>query len=349
MLSCREFHAPVTLRALARQYGLHDVLQVLYAKLVSAPQSSDATRASHLFNQWWYYDAELFPGIIRDGIYPRSTPLLPRILLRKCNLSQCDCLDIGSMEGLIPILMKKQGACEVVATDFSYDCYGKLRALATIHNVDVKFRKIGLLYELAKKLSDRHLPGFDMINVSGVLYHVFSPMHVLAGVRPLLKKNGLIIVSTNVVDRDDCSMEFNEAGALQREANTFWYMSPRMLNYMLKYFQLSPIDCLYYKYPRTDEVRFSKSREAGYLCVVCRAVTDRGAQFNDEWLSRSLAGSWEYRLCDQAVLERQATSAISYQGERGPIDVAQEIARRAPLEAAPTRQDSHCLFIADTI
>src|SRR5207237_67553 len=84
--------------------------------------------------------------------------------------------------------------------------------------------------------------GFDLINLSGVLYHVFSPLHVLAGLRPALKKGGLMIVSTNVINRDDYSMEFNNSGKLQKEANTFWYLSIRMFDYMLRYFQLVPID-----------------------------------------------------------------------------------------------------------
>ena len=88
-----------------------------------------------------------------------------------------------------------------------------------IHKVDYGFKRIGLLYDLAKKLHNPSQRGFDLINLSGVLYHVFSPFHVLAGLRPFLKKNGLMIITTNVINRDDWSMEFNNSGNLQSESS----------------------------------------------------------------------------------------------------------------------------------
>jgi 2-polyprenyl-3-methyl-5-hydroxy-6-metoxy-1,4-benzoquinol methylase len=326
---------------------LQQLRHFLYAKRRPLPKSAEEIIASDLYKAWWFYDAELFPGVVREGIFPKTMPLPARMLLRNCDLSNCDCLDIGSMEGLIPILMRKQGAREVLATDFNYHCYQKLLALASAHQADIRFKKVGLLYDLNRKIPDRRLRGFDVINVSGVLYHVFSPMHVLAGLRPLLKKNGIMIISTNVIDRDDCSMEFNESGKMQEEPNTFWYMSIHMLDYMIRYFQLLPLDYVLYKYPPSDAVRHAEGFDVYYLGVACRATTDRGAQFNDEWLSRSLTTSWEYRLCDQAMLEAQATSTVDYRGERGAVDLAQEIAREPPLQTAPTRRDTHCLLLED--
>ncbi|MDD1751419.1 MAG: class I SAM-dependent methyltransferase, partial [Methanothrix sp.] len=197
----------------------------LRAMLRPTPESAEEMRESKLFNSWWYYSAELFPGVIKPGIYPESLPMLPRMLLRNCDLTDSDCLDVGSMEGLLPVLMRKQGARSVVATDFNFYCYQKMLALKAAHRVNFYFKRIGTLYDLSMKISTRALRGYDLINLSGVLYHVVSPLHVLAGVRPLLKKGGLMIVSTNVINRDDYSMEFNNSGKLQTEPNLFWYLS----------------------------------------------------------------------------------------------------------------------------
>src|SRR5438552_17516831 len=101
------------------------------------------------------------------------------------------------------------------------------------------------MYDLASKLRKSRRASFDVINLSGVLNHVFSPLMVLAGVRPLLKRNGLMIVSTNVVVDNGFTMQFNNAGRLQEEANTFWYLSVGALDYLLRYLKLAPIDCLY--------------------------------------------------------------------------------------------------------
>ena len=130
------------------------------------------------------------------------------------------------------------------------------------------------MYDLNNKLRKSGRASFDVINLSGLLYHVFSPLMVLAGVRPLLKRNGLMIVSTNVVVDDAFTMQFNNAGRLQEEINTFWYLSVPTLDYLLRYLKLAPIDCLYI--PHRDVKSFARlvtDVESGYLSVVCRART----------------------------------------------------------------------------
>ena len=323
--------------------------QFLRSKLRRPPRTADEATNSSFFKTWWFYGVELFPGVIRKGNFPDTMPLPARMLLRNCRLQGMDCLDIGSMEGLIPILMRKQGARSAVATDFNFHCYWKLAALAESHGVDVRFQRIGLLYDLSKKIHGVNSKGFDLINLSGVLYHVFSPLHVLAGLRPLLKKNGLLIVSTNVVERPDYTMEFNNSGRIQSEPNTFWYLSIPMLDYMLRYFQLAPIDCVYYKYPKEDQVRFASNLEAGYIGVVCRAIGDRGAQFGDRWLSTSINEAWEYLLCDQRMLERQAISNIGYTREHGQVSLSDFVGKHGSMGPARDSRDTHLLRLADTM
>ena len=100
-----------------------------------------------------------------------------------------------------------------------------------------------MMYALCQQFHD---DSFDLINCSGLLYHVVSPMLVLLGCRPLLKRNGLMIVSTNVVLADRCLMEFNDGGRLHEEANTFWYLSVKYFDYLLRFLKLQPIDCAFY-------------------------------------------------------------------------------------------------------
>ncbi|MGC2516286.1 MAG: DUF1698 domain-containing protein [Terriglobales bacterium] len=319
------------------------------AKTRKYPQAREDMLRWKVYNTFWYYDIELLPGVTTRGHYPQATPLLPRMLLRNCNLKGADCLDIGSMEGLIPVLMCRQGAHRVLATDFNFHAYSKMLAVMKYYGVAFSFKRLDLLYDLANKIASPTWRGFDLINLSGVLYHVFSPFHVLAGLRPLLKRGGLMIVSTNVINRDGFSMEFNNSGKLQSEANTFWYLSIKMFDYMLRYFQLVPIDCLYYKHPLKDVVRYSPGFEAAYLSVVCRAVSDRGAAFSDKWLSESVARSWEYLLCNQKMIDAQASSTISYRAGSEPIDLSKRIGQSKPLEPTPYSYDTHLLRLDDRI
>src|SRR6266545_4389451 len=179
-----------------------------YVSRQSFPDAAEDLAKSDVFTGWWYYSVELMPGLITKGQYPDSFPMLPRILLRNCDLRGTTCLDVGSMEGLIPVVMCRQGAKTVLATDAIGHCREKMAALRHYYQATFEFQKIGLMYDLTNKLRKLGTPSFDVINLSGVLYHVFSPLMVLAGVRALLKRNGLMIVSTNVViDSDFCSRQ----------------------------------------------------------------------------------------------------------------------------------------------
>lgn len=267
-----------------------------------------------VLNDWWYYSVELAPGVISKGMDTPQTPMLPRMMLRNCNLRDMECLDIGSMEGLIPALMVRKGAKKVLATDALPHCQKKMDVLRKIYDVDFDFREIGLLYDLSTKLKDRG--GFDFINLSGVLYHVFSPMHVLAGIRPLLKKNGLMVISTNVVNKEGFSLEFNTRGSLQRETNTFWYHTVPMLEELIRFFKMVPIDFLFCPHTEVNPYNYVPGLNSGYMSVVCRAVDDPEVENSDVWASRARAASWEFlSLCNGQMMNSQPTSSIAYEGK----------------------------------
>jgi SAM-dependent methyltransferase len=177
--------------------------------------------------------------------------------------------------------------------------------------VDFQFEQVGLMYDLASKITRKGWKGFDLVNLSGLLYHVFSPMHTLAGVRPLLRKNGLIIVSTNIVDRPGFSMEFNQSGNLQAELNTFWHLTAPLSDYILRYFKLRPIDALYHPHAKEDALRSTSLGPTGYLSVVCRAEDEVVSQSGDEWMKNAFLSSWErIALCNNHILSRQPASGI---------------------------------------
>jgi 2-polyprenyl-3-methyl-5-hydroxy-6-metoxy-1,4-benzoquinol methylase len=318
------------------------------------PDSTTAIYESDLFKEWWYYSVELLAGQTTKGIYADDVPFLPRTLLAKCDLAGADCLDLGSMEGLIPTLMCRQGARSVLATDATFHSYNKMAALKHYYGVNFDFQQIGLMYRLSEKLKRRG--GFDFINLSGVLYHVFSPLHVLAGVRPLLRKNGLMIISTNIVNRSDYSMDFNDQGRLQTETNTYWYPSVSLFEYFIRFFRLEPIDCLYHPYAENDPIRYVNNLDAGYLSVVCRA-SDDVALASDEWAAKTARESWEYtELCDFRMLSSQKISSIGYKGrlderylnpDNRSIDLSRAVRLQEPVIRAHRPEDSHLLRLSD--
>ena len=68
-------------------------------------------------NRWWYYSVELANGTITHGQYESDLPFLRRMMLRRCDLGGAACLDLGTMEAMIPVLLCRSGASRVLAVD----------------------------------------------------------------------------------------------------------------------------------------------------------------------------------------------------------------------------------------
>jgi SAM-dependent methyltransferase len=330
------------------------------------PSDADTLRASPLFRGWWYYAVELLPGMITDGAYPATLPMLPRLMMRRCQLEGMSCLDLGTMEGLIPTLMMRGGASRVLAVDALDHCLDKLRAVRHYHQVDFEYRTVGSMYRLAEKLGGE---GFDLINCSGLLYHVLSPLMVLCGLRPLLKRNGLMIVSTNVVEVEGYRMDFNDRGRLQSEPNTFWYLSPGLLDYLLRCLKLAPVQCIYLPHESvrtTQRVVFDKP--SGYAAILCRAVDGVLPEPGDDWMATSVRDGWDWNwyvdwtlAAGQAVSRIEATDASDSPATRTdielcsaaddspirPLDIQRALSVQPPLGQASELSETHLLRLTD--
>jgi 2-polyprenyl-3-methyl-5-hydroxy-6-metoxy-1,4-benzoquinol methylase len=293
-----------------------------------------------LADKSWYYSVELAEGVVTDGQYHPDLPMVPRLLMRQVDLAGQSCLDLGSVEGLMPALMVRGGAARVLATDFTNFSADKMVAVKKAYDVDFDFKAVGLMYDLHAKIGG----GFDFINCSGLLYHTWSPLDVLAGVRPLLKRNGIMIVSTNVVIEAEWTAEFNAAGRLNKETNTFWYLSVPTLDYLLRYLRLRPIDALLVPEANFQQpLRGVISKKAGYLGVLCRA--DDSTLDTDAWMARSAAESWEHRhRTDWRRAERQPSSGIRLRSGEVADPLAVDRIRRADVPAQ--RDDGHVLRLA---
>jgi hypothetical protein len=256
------------------------------------------------------------------------------------------------MEGLIPILMARGGARRVLATDAVDHCRDKIAAVQYYQGLSFEYQNVGSMYDLSKKVKR----SFDVINCSGLLYHVFSPIMVLAGLRPLVKRNGLVIVSTNVVHSADYLMEFNNEGCWQDEGNTFWYMSVPLLDYILRYLKLAPLDCIYLPHANIrSRTRYISAKPSGYISVACRAVDQPLLTSSDNWMNKSARESWEYQgLIDWKRAAGNPVSQIQYKGnlERNCLrnDAASMDLWRAINEITPVEmggRDTHVLRLGD--
>ena len=150
--------------------------------------------------------------------------------------------------------------------------------------------------------------------------------------------------------------EFNTRGNLQAETNTFWYHSVPMLETLIRYFKMVPVDCLYCPHSDVNPANFAPGVDSGYLSVMCRAVDDAEINDDDTWAANSRAASWEFlSLCNGAMLNAQPRSTIAYRSARAPeggaaagIDLLRAIAdERHVVRAVDDLRDAHTLRLAD--
>ncbi|MBV9858789.1 MAG: methyltransferase domain-containing protein [Alphaproteobacteria bacterium] len=291
-------------------------------------------------NAEWYYSVQLHDGSVAKGFYEDGLTLLPRLMQRRVDLTGMRCLDIGPCDGLLPIVAKKGGAALVAVADYDDRAFDRLHYLQAIHRCQLELNVVGRAHN-AKDLLRKYRAGFDYINLSGVLYHVTSPIDVLAAARTLLRPNGLMIVSTiGLIAPDRYVIEFNNNGRLQHEHTTFWYISLPLLDYMLRLLCLRPIDVAAWG---TDGHR--------NVSVLCRATERPIARADDPWMDYCAAHSWElgdfHRSCAAAPLP-QSRIALREGDDREVVSLYDHILATGPLAEARSPRDGHLLMLDDT-
>jgi 2-polyprenyl-3-methyl-5-hydroxy-6-metoxy-1,4-benzoquinol methylase len=209
-----------------------------------------------VLEQRWYYTIELKPGLFTRG-YEFANIVCTRELIRRVTPTDKDICDIGTMEGMIPILLKRRGARSAVAIDAAdsseriqlvQQCYGEhfeyypRTSLARAKDFLTDRAKLSH-YVGQKKIQQ----GFDVVVLSGVLYHVFSPLHVIGLARTLLRPGGLLILETAASCHDRYAMNWVFRGDryIYPTGTNSWFMTLKFLDHILRYMKLKPIDCVH--------------------------------------------------------------------------------------------------------
>lgn len=228
----------------------------------------------------WYYTIELKPGLFTKG-RNHNNIATTRTVLRATDVSNKTCIDIGTMEGLVPVLLKRRGACFVAAQDIT-DRQQRIDIVKSMLNVDFNYYgglKLSDLRPTLKKTG--HFP-LDVTVFSGVLYHMLDPFAGLAVARSLVRDGGILIVETLAAVHSEMVLFFNAEGKLLKDPTTFFIISTALLDYMLCLLRLRPLDCIYI------EPYLSAGIPMTRICVPCRAVDERVQWEGDDWVPRQM-------------------------------------------------------------
>jgi len=194
-------------------------------------------------------------------------------------------------------------------TDSIEEMVPKIEYIRAMTGTNWRYEVIPEMVPIGRHMLTHGFGQFDLVNLSGLLYHVYSPMHWLGAIRPLIRDGGLAIISTNVAFYDSPVMAFNEMGSLQPNLTTYWYPTVSLLDYLLRYFRLMPIDALYTIWQPPDK---------GHVSVICRAMPDVIADPEDNWIKPSAWQSWDSMW--YAGLEMAGRSQASDIGFKAPAE-----------------------------
>lgn len=228
-----------------------------------ATQEMSDVELNELLNGYWYYSFEVQPGVFSNGNAHKNT-LLTRELLRRIDVTGTKCLDIGTMEGLIPTVLKRRGAAHVTASDRS-NLSKKINLVKKSFDVDWDYRPGTKIQDLGTTLQNQ-LP-FDVLVFSGVLYHMFDPMGGLIQLRSLVHPGALVVVETLAIIEDSMGLYFNDKQHFYPHSTYFAPAIP-CLQGLLQTVGLYPIDCVWFDQPRKTPTNQRFCR----IGVTCRAT-----------------------------------------------------------------------------
>jgi len=312
---------------------------------------------------FWYSAMELAPGrFTREGELPYWTMGLTREALDGIDVAGMKCLDVGAADGFTAAMLKRRGADSVVAVDccdYSHQNsivqkamdvgYKYLPGVGTLKLVDrmIDFHKFGDRLFTDHGLADTDF-AYDLVVCSGVMYHVYSPAHLIGSLRTLVRPGGLVVLETAFIPGAGHYMSFNYFGDgnhIYTYSDT-WFITPNLLDYLLRMFSLEPIDFIY----RTDK-QIDGERFVGRGAVVCRAV-DGPVPKADQHQMTTSTRTFEFDELYKAELEGlKQRSSIAYasingRGVRrdGFLDLAATAEAQAEL---PKDHDRAILRLAD--
>ena len=222
---------------------------------------SNSCDFQRILSQHWYYSVELKPGLYTQGD-EHANVICTRQLLARVSPTGLDVCDIGTMEGMIPVLLKRRGARLVVALD-AMDHTEKVRLVQLCTDEKFEYLPRTPLFRVKETLSERarlssyysndwgqtkFQRGFDIVVVSGVLDHVFSPLHLIGLARTLLKPGGLLILETAASCQDGYAQNWVFQGSgkwIYPGGSNTWFPTLRLLDHFLRFMKLKPVDCVH--------------------------------------------------------------------------------------------------------
>jgi 2-polyprenyl-3-methyl-5-hydroxy-6-metoxy-1,4-benzoquinol methylase len=291
--------------------------------------TSASVIASEISKEKWYYSLELSPGVVTQGRdHVNIVPV--RMALAATEIQGKNCLDIGTQDGFVPILLARRSANYIAAQDI-VDRSEKISLVKKALGIDFDYFGGTALENLRSTIKSRGQFPFDVTIFSGVLYHMIDPFAGLTLARSFVRTGGVLIVETVTAIHDSMVMHFNAGGKYIGDTGSYFVLSTACLDYMLRLLRLEPIDCLF------TQPNIQAGLPMSRICVVCRAVGTPVQGPNDAWIPNrrhfDALINWEELNQDRApVSYAPINDRRILHPETGTVDVHQTVLKSPPVK-----------------
>ena len=193
----------------------------------------------------WYHPIKLLPdfttrtkwGNAQDPVWQATRDVRSRIDYKGKTV-----LDIASLEGMWAFEAEELGAKTVIASDIYQNggqdfyerfCFAKfvrnsrvcLLPNIDIHDLQNRLDSIFRAWEIGS--------GFDIIQCTGLLYHVQHPLLAIRQMRHCCNVGASLILETACTKANDSTLRFNYDKTVYDDETTYWVPSERCLKEMV--------------------------------------------------------------------------------------------------------------------
>ncbi len=262
----------------------------------------DAQHACKLLEDKWYYRIQLTPEVWTTPAHVFESVALTRMLLSRAEVRGASVLDIGTMEGMIPVLARAAGANHVVAYDRLPNLRARVALVQRAYKREFEHCTGQSLFDFRRQRQEQ----FDVVVFSGVLYHMFDPLGGLVLAASFAKPGGLFIFESSAVVRDDCALHFNRRGRYYPGTNYF-QPTPDALDHFFRFIGLAALDGEYIV-QRTIPTPIIR------IAVACRVVAKSLPTPDDTWMAQPFAQEFrEFHLARRNT-SAEAPELVKYAG-----------------------------------
>lgn len=187
-------------------------------------------------NIHWFHGIDLGDGVLTPGFKDNNLLRAEADVVFSYPVAGKSVLDIGAWDGFFSFEAEKRGASRVLATDWY--CWGGpgwgsqagFNHARQVLKSNVEDKEIDV-----PDISVEAVGTFDVVLLSGVIYHVTDPLMILKKAADVTKECLIVETAVALVDVKDPAMQFLNAMPHNGDPTNFWSPNPAAVVAMLKW------------------------------------------------------------------------------------------------------------------